>query len=130
MNSFLCSAGVDKYRVEALCTICGEDLCITIGGGEAPHIGACAFACPPERGLDQKKTSATVSVLRAPDHQEDLLAREWALRLTTAFSRRVCIAAGIHINGASRQEITLLLENTNQALTDVENRLLKDFKEE
>lgn len=82
----------------------GRDLLVTVTGGQA-HAGAVAMARPgggngPRGGL-----------LVLPPHKEGPLAKECA-RLVAEAGRCVCVAtAGIHQDGATREEIEAIVAN-------------------
>lgn len=79
----------------------GDDLSLTLTGGDREHLGAVALAAP-QSGRDG---SATASVLTLPGHREDLLARRLALHLAATLGIAVSVACGIHIDAPTRQEL-------------------------
>ena len=79
----------------------GEDICLTLSGGEQEHIGAVAVAQPRPSLADPARTSATASVIALPGHQEDMLARELALKAAASLKVAVCVACGIHLRDPS-----------------------------
>ncbi len=79
----------------------GDDLSLTLTGGDKEHLGAVALAAPqPDRD-----GSATASVLTLPGHREDLLARRLALRLAATLGIAVSVACGIHIDAPTPREL-------------------------
>jgi len=76
----------------------GDDLCLTLSGGEQEHIGAVAAAQPRPSLADPARTSATASVITLPGHKEDMLARELSLKVAGALNVVVCVACGIHVS--------------------------------
>ena len=107
-------------RYEICCTAfsCGEDLCVTCTGGTRPHIGAVSLAVyEPERG------SATVSTLTAYTHRDDVVAAGTAKRLSRALRCTVTVAAGIHIDDPSEQELRLLQEYCDRACAQLLSQL-------
>ncbi len=105
------SQGTGRHRVTARAVLCGGDLMVSFTGGDAPHIGACAAAVPRPSLKGDGSVSATASVFCVPGHKDDLLARQAALDLASACRRVVCVCVGLHIDGASAGDITLLREN-------------------
>jgi len=75
----------------------GEDLCLTLSGGEQEHIGAVAVAQPRPSLADPTRTSATASVITLPGHKEDMLARELALKVAATLNVAACVVCGIHV---------------------------------
>ncbi|MEG2174985.1 MAG: hypothetical protein RR135_05835, partial [Oscillospiraceae bacterium] len=100
--------GDGRYAVEAQAFFCGRDLQVMLTGGEVPHIGAVALALPRPSLRDSAVCSASASVLCVTGHKEDDLARETALRLATACQVTVCVTAGVHIQDARGEELSLL----------------------
>jgi hypothetical protein len=83
----------------------GDDLSVTIGGGDRPHLGAVAVSSPrPDRGAaaDQR---ATTSVITLPHHREDELARRTSARLASSLGVNACVACGVHVEAITRDEI-------------------------
>ena len=116
MRSFSVSAGDGAHRVEILCALLGSDVCLCIGGGQKPHIGAAALAVPRESLRGDGNASASASVLCVTGHKEDELAREAALRFASHFGGRVLVSAGMHIDEAKDRDILLLMDNCRAAL--------------
>ena len=88
---------VAGYPLRLRCVRMGEDICLTLCGGEQEHIGAVAVAQPRPSLADPARTSATASVIALPGHQEDMLARELALKVAATLNVTVCVACGIHL---------------------------------
>ena len=116
VRSFSVSAGEGAHRVEVLCVLFGSDLCLCIGGGQKPHIGAAALAVSRESLRCASNPSASASVLCVTGHKEDELAREAALRFATRLGGNVLVSAGMHIDQAKEGDILLLMENCRAAL--------------
>jgi hypothetical protein len=78
----------------------GDDLAVTLSGGDRPHVGAVAVSQPrPADG------GATTSVHAIVGHREDELARRIAARLAGAIRAVVCVACGIHVDRIRPREI-------------------------
>ena len=125
MRSLNVAVGEGDHRVEVSGTVVGSDVCLCIGGGPAPHIGAAALAVPRESLRGDGTRSASASVLCVTGHKEDELAREAALRVAARLGGRALVAAGLHIDKAEARDIRLLLENCRAAL-DLALEQLKD----
>jgi len=122
MSDWLESAGEGRHRVELKATRLGPDFSFCLGGGQAPHIGVAALAVP-RPGLDGRGLSASASVLCVTGHKEDQLARELALAAAARLDCRVLVAAGLHIDGASAEDIEILLANSRKAFEIMLERL-------
>lgn len=86
----------------------GEDLAVTIAGGERPHIGAVAVAQPRPSLADPDRISATTSVIALLGHKEDMLARAVASRLAAATNRVVTVACGIHYDALAPADLAAI----------------------
>ncbi|MBU5230859.1 hypothetical protein [Intestinimonas butyriciproducens] len=82
----------------------GEDLYVSIIGGETPHIGAAALA-------HRESGRTDVHTLSVPGHREEALTRFCAEDICRATGRTVLVNCGIHIDQASAQEISLLCDH-------------------
>jgi hypothetical protein len=89
----------------------GEDFVVCLFN-EAGHIGAAAVA-----DYSEKENRASVSVITRPGHREDALASDAARRLCKAFRRPVCVIAGIHLDGITKEEIDEILENCEKLIS-------------
>jgi len=123
MRSVSIGNGAGRHRVEAVIAFCGPDISVSFGGGESPHIGAVALGIPRQSLADASKPSASASVLCVTGHKEDELARSAALELATLFACRVTVTAGLHIDDATAEDITLLDENYGAVLFEVKRRV-------
>lgn len=94
---------VDTMRV-------GEDFLFVLTGGTA-HIGATATAY-------SANDEEIVEIVRVPGHREDELAGELARMAFRKLGRTVTVLAGIHIDNASREEITQAVETAREAMRE------------
>jgi len=119
------SSGHDHYLVEARAVVCGSSISVVFGGGTHYHIGAAALAIPRPSLADENQISASASVICVTGHKEDELARRAALMLASNFNCVVNVAVGIHLDNATREDISMLVSNFNQALHEIERGLRK-----
>ena len=92
----------------------GKDLCVSIYGGELPHLGASALAqCRPSLS-DENKTSSSVSVLALLGHKEDKLAASIAERLSSSLKINVAVLCGIHNDDITPEEIHAVCRMTDE----------------
>jgi len=118
--------GEFPFRVEIAAVLVGPDISVTIGGGDAYHIGATALAVPRPSLADPAAPSASASVICVTAHKEDELARAAALELATEFGCRVSVSAGIHVDNATAEDISQLLRNYGAALAEVKRWLAEE----
>ena len=85
-----------RYDLEASARWIGDDLLVSIWGGERPHVGAVALAEPRPSLRDAETTSATASVLCVVGHKEDAVVKTASEFLSAALGARVVVTAGMH----------------------------------
>lgn len=107
--------GNEKYKIliEGLTTE-GRGLTLRITGGDSPHVGAVAMAVPSLNAATGEKTR-DVSILTGPGHKDRLLAEKVANMVCRKTGEIVSATAGVHIDGATKEDLQLLYENTMEA---------------
>jgi len=113
MNEYKLSYGEGLAQVSVNARFVGKDLEVLLTAGKA-HIGAVALAVPCTPIAEG--VTASCSVLTAPGHRDNIPAESAALKLCKALSCSVSVAAGLHIDKASQEEIMLLVENSNKVI--------------
>ena len=104
--------GVIPYCIQAIVTFVGQDISVTIGGGNRYHIGAVAIATPSESIINPGKTTITTSVMAVLGHKDDVLAKDAAIKLSRHFNTTVTVSVGVHVDDADILDIEKLLENS------------------
>lgn len=94
--------GEGKYRIWADVIHAGDDLIVYMGGGDKPHVGSASLSEKGHKPL-------TISI---PEHEDCIVSDEAAERITEATGYRCIVIVGIHVNGASKGEIKMLVENS------------------
>ncbi|BCV20048.1 hypothetical protein [Moorella sp. Hama-1] len=115
MRGINCLAGRGRCRVSCRVFVTGEGLIAHLLGGEKPHVGAVALGVP-RPSLRGEGTSATISVLTLTGHKDDEVARPAAATMAAACQAPVVVVAGIHLDGATPEEILKLQENTHRVV--------------
>lgn len=95
----------------------GEDILITVSGGERPHIGCVVQAVPRLSLTGDGMTSATASVLNLTGHKDEFLCRRIAERVCAAMRRTVVCTGGYHLDGIREEQIDEVLRCAD-ALTE------------
>lgn len=111
------------WVIEARAFRIGEDVLVSIYGGEKPHIGAVAAAQPRPSLADPARSSATASVLAYVGHKEDEVAKRAAERLAALLGTRVVVTAGIHWDNIDAQGIATVTERCEEILRKLEDAL-------
>lgn len=109
-----------RFSLELTVIRMGEDLCVSLSGGDSPHIGAVALAVPHPGLRDSTEADASVSLLTVTGHKEDELSRNIARNMAIACNCRVSVSCGIHVENAGKKDIDRILavaaEMTEQAV--------------
>ncbi len=111
MQSYSVSTDSGSYDISATVQEIGNDLLVSVWGGEKPHIGAVAISEPRASLKDPAVTSASTSVFCCLGHKEDELAREMSNRLSSAMNRKVVVTMGIHWDDLSMGGIEQIVRN-------------------
>ena len=112
-------ARTGRLQLQLTATRMGRDLCVTLSGGDRPHIGAVALSQARPSLKGDGTLSATTSVLALLGHKEDDVAKALAARLAASLDASVCVACGIHLEGILPEELAqvpALLEDLTQNL--------------
>jgi hypothetical protein len=110
--STIISKGKGRSQVTLEATSLGDDLEIRIYNAGA-HIGAVAIA-----EYDFKNCRVSVSVITRLGHKDDAIAYKTAYSVCKVTHKTVCVIAGVHLDNIKPKEITLLQENTLQAVEE------------
>ena len=84
----------------------GQDLLVTITGGDRPHIGAAALG----------HRDAPGTVLTLAGHRETDLALDAVERLRPIVPAGVLVSCGIHVDGAGGEEIRILCDEAHEVI--------------
>ena len=106
MSAVTITRGEGRCTVTAMAERCGKDLLLRITGGETPHVGAVALA-----QYEPQRDSATVSSLCAYGHRDDAVAIRFAKAAAAAGKCSAAAVAGIHVDDAGQEELSLIMEN-------------------
>lgn len=99
------SANDDRFEIAAEVLEMGDDCLVAVWGGTRPHIGAVAMAQVRPSLRDATKISASSSVFTFLGHKEDMVAKMLAEELTRKLGRNTVVAAGIHWDNLSENDI-------------------------
>ncbi|RTZ99185.1 MAG: hypothetical protein DSY90_02055 [Deltaproteobacteria bacterium] len=106
-----------SFDIEARIGWIGNDLLVSIYGGEKPHIGAVAAAHPRPSLKNPAVISATASVICYTAHKEDDLAKRAAEILSAILNTRVVVTAGIHWDRLTEEGIEQIVKNSRHLVT-------------
>jgi hypothetical protein len=97
-------------EIHASVVTAGDDLVVTVGGGEKPHVGCVVLATPVSSRSNPGTWSASCSVLTIPPHKEEPIARSVASMVAAASGRVTVVTAGVHDDGLDRSGVEIYLE--------------------
>lgn len=103
----------------------GEDLLVTLSGGDEPHIGSVVLAEPRPSTANPSRLSVTSQVWNRAPHKEEAVARPLAELLAVRLGRTVVVVSGIHydkMEADSLEELKVICrELTDRYLAKVLN---------
>ena len=97
-------SNVGRHRILLDSRKIGNDILVTIYGGDEYHIGGVAIAYPTKSHY-RDATTISVNTMTFPGHKDYLVANTAAERICKALSHPVVVSVGIHMNNASEDEI-------------------------
>lgn len=114
METVCFAAGEGVYRVQLTATLTGDGIIVQLLGGQKPHLGAVVFSFPRPGLADPAKTGCNSAVVPRLGHKDDEAARPLAEMIAAATGQPVAVCAGIHVDGATAEDIALLVQNCRQ----------------
>ncbi|HAX74135.1 MAG TPA: hypothetical protein DCY20_11480 [Firmicutes bacterium] len=108
----------EQVTITLCVTELGNDLNVSLYGGDKPHIGAVALAVPHESLADANQLSATVSTLVVMRHKEEALAKDVAYQLSKTLNKVVSVSCGIHIDNIKPEQFTLISELVSKCINE------------
>ncbi len=111
MKNYEINAGDGKHRVSFFVTVTESGIMACLVGGEYPHLGGVVLSVPRPSLADPGVISCTTSVLPLVGHKDDEAARPVAEMLAKETGMPVCVAAGMHVDRATADDISELLKN-------------------
>ena len=110
---FEARAGYGKLAVSGMLTLTSSGGVLQLYGGTHEHVGSVTVSIPRPSLMDSDRTSVTSSVINLPSHKEELVGRPAAERLAIALDQPVVCVAGIHVDGATSDELSILTEHSD-----------------
>jgi hypothetical protein len=106
------------YKVEAFCERMGNDILLSLRGGEA-HIGAVAMAQPRDSLKNPGNCSATASVFCYVGHKEDQVVKEVSERIARELNVKVVVVAGLHWDDLTSFGVTQVINNVHDLIGEI-----------
>lgn len=123
MKRFMIEISRGRFKIYAWVQEVGQDILVSIWGGNRPHIGAIGMAIPRPNLKDPKRWSATSSNFTFVGHKEDILVKKISEKMAILLKRNVVVTAGVHWDDITPKEIKTI-ENLVKRLPD---QILKKF---
>ena len=83
----------------------GEDILITLKGGDKPHIGTAVLSVPRPSLTGDGSISATSSVLNVTGHKDETICRILAEKAAKKYGVTAVCIGGFHMDGISAGQI-------------------------
>ena len=96
----------------------GEDLVLTLSGGEKPHIGCVVQAVPRPSLSGDGTISVTSSVINLTGHKDEFLCRRLAENRCRETGKVVVCTGGVHMDYITGEQIEELLKNIDRMMTE------------
>lgn len=88
----------------------GNDLCISVTGGDRPHLGSASVSVPRPSMADPLKISSTTSTINITGHKDDSVSNKISARISSGLNVNTAVICGIHIDDISPDVINEALE--------------------
>jgi hypothetical protein len=98
--------GEDKHMITLTHLFIGDDLLVIITGGDE-HIGGVS--------LLENNSFSTIS---KKDHKDTIISKMVAPTIYDAIKKDVLVVCGIHLDDATKEDIDILIENTQQCVEE------------
>ena len=94
----------------------------SLTGGEVPHVGGMVLAVP-RASLSGRGRSCDMWLIPVPGHLDHEVAAPLARRLCVQLDEPISLTAGIHVEGATNEDIDLIRKNCEAVWQDFLSRL-------
>jgi hypothetical protein len=103
------TSGRGKYKVWLSSHRIGDDLVFFLGGGQRAHVGGVVIAQPGKK----------VKTVRLTGHYDDIVLKPIAETACKKYKTKVIAVGGVHVDNATKEEITLLVKNCEKLLQKI-----------
>lgn len=102
----------------------GQDLLVSVEGGQKPHIGCVIQSVPRPSLTGDGSYSATSSVLNLTGHKDEYLCRKFSEQICAACQTTVVCTGGVHIDQITKEEICEIM----RIIEDMGNVVIRYIK--
>ena len=96
----------------------GEDLLVTIHGGDEHHIGGAALAYPTKSHYRDAIT-VSVNTITAPGHKDYLVANSSAEKICRVLKVPTLVSVGIHVDNATKEQIEEIVQEVDSMVDEL-----------
>jgi hypothetical protein len=112
MRDLVARAGSGELSVTLRVTETGGyGLSAFLYGGTLPHVGGSALASPGVTIRGEKLSSCDLWVQTVPGHKDSVIAQDCARELCLVSGQPVSVVAGVHVDGATTEQLKTLINN-------------------
>lgn len=97
----------------------GKDFNIVFSGGEREHIGCTVLSLPRPSLSDEKKLSATSSVINIIGHKDEYICRYIGESFAKKYNSVVVCSGGFHIDNISKKQIEELKNSVRELIEKI-----------
>ena len=125
MQHYTTHAGEGRCAITLEATVApnGQGIACFVYGGEVPHVGGTALAAPGPLLNGKRLSRADVWTATVPGHKDAVLAQTVARRLAIACQTGVSVAAGVHVEDATPDDLRHIGANADAAVEDLLHEL-------
>jgi hypothetical protein len=125
MRHYTTCAGEGRCAVTLEATVAdgGQGIAAFVYGGEVSHVGGSALAAPGPELNGKRLSRADVWTATVPGHKDAQLAASVARKLAIACQASVSVAAGVHVDNATPDDLRLIGANADAAVAELLRQL-------
>lgn len=99
--------------------VLGSDYCLTVAGGEKPHIGCTVISIPRASLTGSGEISCTSSVINVTGHQDEVICRYLAEAVCKRYQAVTVCSGGFHMDGITEIQIRELMDAVSDCLNEI-----------
>ncbi|NPV70810.1 MAG: UbiX family flavin prenyltransferase [Firmicutes bacterium] len=109
------AVGEGRFQISGNAWVTMGGIIAGLFGGDRPHVGSVVVSVPRPSITGSGETSCTSSVVNLLAHKEETVIRPLAEHIARVTGRPVVGVCGVHLDGATPQDIRLLVANCEEA---------------
>jgi hypothetical protein len=113
IRSFELSRG--NISVSVTSETLGDDICVTVSGGDRPHIGAVTLSIARPSLKRNGRIGVSTSILTVTGHKDDIAAKLVSETLARALNKNVVAVCGIHCDDIAKDGIDTVMDLVQDA---------------